>query len=618
MAEHLQADPHHLTSGRTQVLTAMQTYTAPLRDMRFVLHELIGYETLNRYPKFADATPDVVDSVLEEAGKLCTEVILPTNMPGDAEGCRLENGVVRTPAGYKEAYDAFREGGWPSLAFDPEWGGQGLPESVGKMVEEMISATNVAFGLYPGLTQGAIRAIEKNASDELKQRYLPKMVEGTWSGAMCLTESHCGTDLGLLRTKATPKGDGSYRLDGSKIFISAGEHDLTENIVHLVLAKLPDGPPGVKGISMFLVPKFIPTEDGRPGPRNGVVCTGIEHKMGLKGSATCQLTFEDARGWLVGQPHKGMAAMFTMMNAERLGVGMQGLGINEAAYQSSVAYAKDRLQGRSLSGAKRPDLPADPILVHPDVRRMLMTMRVYAEGCRALGAWVAQALDVSEASEDPAERQEAEDFVARMTPVVKALFTDLGFEAANIAVQVYGGHGYIREHGVEQYVRDARIAQLYEGTNGIQAMDLVGRKMGAHMGRYLRGFFHPVAEFIAANATDPTIGKMVGKLEQAFGALQLTTGTIVQRSMADPEEAGAAAADYLRMLGLVAMGYMFARSAKIAADKAPCANGDAGFYEAKLVSARFFMDRILPQATGLFLALKGGKAAMMAMPEAAF
>ncbi len=596
----------------------MQTYNAPLRDMRFVLHELHGYDRLNAYPKFADATPDLVDSVLEEAAKLATEVILPTNMVGDAEGCVLENGVVRTPTGYREAYDTFREGGWPSLAFDPEWGGQGLPESVSKMVEEMLSAANVAFGLYPGLTQGAIRALQSHASPELKQTYMPKMVEGVWSGAMCLTEAHCGTDLGLLRTKATPNGDGSYRLDGSKIFISAGEHDLTENIIHLVLAKLPDAPSGTKGISLFVVPKFIPTEDGRPGPRNGVVCTGIEHKMGLKGSATCQLTFEDARGWLVGEPNKGMAAMFTMMNAERLGVGIQGLGINEAAYQAGVAYAKDRLQGRSLSGAKRPDLPADPIIVHPDVRRMLMTMRVYAEGCRAVGGWVAQAMDVAEASEDPAEKQAAEDFVALMTPVVKALFTDMGSEAANLAVQVYGGHGYIREHGVEQYVRDARIAQLYEGTNGIQAMDLVGRKVGAHMGRYLRGVFHPIAEFIAANKDDAAVGKLVNKLEQAFGALQLTTGDLVQRSMRDPEEAGAAAVDYLRMLGLVAMGYMFVKSAKIAADKAPTANGDARFYEAKQASARFFIDRVLPQATGLFLTLKSGKAAMMAMPDAAF
>ena len=596
----------------------MQTYDAPLRDMRFVLHELHGYEKLNAYPKYADATPDLVDSVLEEAAKLCTEVLLPTNMTGDAEGCVLENGVVRTPTGFKQAYDTFRDGGWPSLGFGPEWGGQGLPESVSKMVEEMISATNVSFGLYAGLTQGAIRALQSHGSDELKQTYLPKMVGGTWSGAMCLTESHCGTDLGMIRTKAVPNGDGSYRLDGSKIFISAGEHDLTENIIHLVLAKLPGAPAGTKGISLFVVPKFIPTEDGRPGPRNGVVCTGIEHKMGLKGSATCQLTFEDAKGWLLGEPNKGMAAMFVMMNVERLAVGVQGLGINEAAYQASVTYAKDRLQGRSLSGAKRPDLPADPIIVHPDVRRMLMTMRVYAEGCRAVGGWVAQAMDVADASDDAAEKEAAEDLIALMTPVVKALFTDLGFEAANIAVQVYGGHGYIREHGVEQYVRDARIAQLYEGTNGIQAMDLVGRKMGAHMGRYLRRFFHPVSEFIAANGQDPAVGKMVGKLEQAFGALQLTTATIVQKSMADPEEAGAAATDYLRMIGLVAMGYMFVKSAKIAAEKAPTANGDAGFYEAKQVSARFFVDRVLPQATGLFLALQSGKKAMMAMPEAAF
>ena len=596
----------------------MQTYNAPLRDMRFVLHELHGLDKINAYPKYADFTPDVVDSVLEEASKIATEVLLPTNAVGDQEGCRLENGVVRTPTGFKEAYKLFREGGWSSIAADPEWGGQGMPESVNKMVEEMISAANVAFGLYPGLTGGAIRALNDHGSQELKQRYLPKMVDGTWTGAMCLTEAHCGTDLGLLRTKATPNGDGSYRIDGSKIFISAGEHDLTENIVHLVLAKLPDGPKGVKGISLFLVPKFIPNEDGKPGQRNGVVCTGIEHKMGLKGSATCQLTFEDARGWLVGEPNKGMAAMFTMMNVERLAVGVQGLGVGEAAYQSSVAYAKDRLQGRSLSGPKRPDLPADPIIVHPDVRRMLMTMRVYAEGCRAVGGWVAQAMDVAEASEDAAEKQAAEDFVALMTPVVKALFTDMGSEASNLAIQVYGGHGYIREHGVEQYVRDARIAQLYEGTNGIQAMDLVGRKVGAHMGRYLRGFFHPIAEFIAANKDDAAVGKMVGKLEQAFGALQLTTGDLVQRSMKDPEEAGAAAVDYLRMLGLVAMGYMFVKSAKIAAEKAPTANGDAGFYEAKQASARFFVDRVLPQATGLFLTLKSGKAAMMAMPEAAF
>jgi alkylation response protein AidB-like acyl-CoA dehydrogenase len=596
----------------------MQTYNAPLRDMRFVLHELHGLDKLNAYPKYADFTADVVDSVLEEAAKIATEVLLPLNAVGDLEGCHLENGVVRTPKGFKEAYNLFREGGWASLGSDPQWGGQGLPESVNKLVEEMISATNCAFGLYPGLTHGATRALEGHGTEELKQAYLPKMIEGTWSGSMCLTEPHCGTDLGLLRTRAVPKGDGSYRIDGSKIFISAGEHDLTENIIHLVLAKLPDAPPGVKGISLFLVPKFIPNADGAPGPRNGVVCTGIEHKMGLKGSATCQLTFEDAQGWLIGEPHKGMQAMFTMMNTERLAVGVQGLGIGEAAYQAGVAYAKDRVQGRSLSGVKRPDLPADPIIVHPDVRRMLMTMRVYAEGSRAVGGWVAHALDVAEATDDPALKEEMEDFIALMTPVVKALFTDLGFEASNMAVQVYGGHGYIREHGVEQYVRDCRISQLYEGTNGIQALDLVGRKMPAHMGRYLRRFFHPVSDFIAANRDDKAVGKLVEQLERAFGALQLSTAQLAQSSLKDPEEAGAAATDYLRLIGLVAMGYMFVKSAKIAAEKAPTANGDQAFYEAKITSARFFVERILPQTTALFLAIKAGKASMMALGEDAF
>lgn len=596
----------------------MQTYNAPLRDMRFVLHELHGLDKLNAYPKYADFTADVVDSVLEEAAKIATEVLLPLNAVGDLEGCQLENGVVRTPKGFKEAYNVFREGGWAALGSDPQWGGQGLPESVNKLVEEMISATNCAFGLYPGLTHGASRAIEGHATDELKQAYLPKMIEGTWSGSMCLTELHCGTDLGLLRTRAAPNGDGSYRIDGSKIFISAGEHDLTENIIHLVLARLPDAPSGVKGISLFLVPKFIPNADGAPGPRNGVLCTGIEHKMGLKGSATCQLTFEDAKGWLVGEPHKGMQAMFTMMNTERLAVGVQGLGIGEAAYQAGVAYAKDRLQGRSLAGTKRPDLPADPIIVHPDVRRMLMTMRVYAEGSRAVGGWVAHALDVAEATDDPVLKEETEDFIALMTPVVKALFTDLGFEASNMAVQVYGGHGYIREHGVEQYVRDCRISQLYEGTNGIQALDLVGRKMPAHMGRYLRRFFHPVSEFIAANRDDKAVGKLVEQLERAFGALQLSTAQLAQASLKDPEEAGAAATDYLRLIGLVAMGYMFVKSAKIAAEKAPTANGDQAFYEGKIASARFFVDRILPQTTALFLAIKSGKASMMALAEDAF
>ena len=592
----------------------MQTYNAPLRDMRFVLHELHDFEGLCALPAFRELDAATVDSVLEEAGKLATEVLLPLNASGDAEGCRLENGVVRTPAGFPEAYAQFRENGWTALAEDPEYGGQGLPESVSKLVEEIICAANLSFSLYPGLTHGAVQALADHGTEALKAQYLPKMISGEWSGAMCLTEAHCGTDLGLLRTRATPSDDGSYRLDGAKIFISAGDHDLTDNVIHLVLARMPDAPAGIKGVSMFLVPKFL--ADG--GARNGVVCTGLEHKMGLKASATCQISFEDAQGWLVGAPNKGMQAMFTMMNAERLGVGIQGNGITEAAYQSAVAYARDRLQGRALNGAARPDLAADPIIVHPDVRRMLMTMRVSSEGCRAVGIWVARAMDIATHGEDADERQAADDFVALMTPVVKALFTDLGFEAASLGVQVYGGHGYIREHGVEQYVRDARIAMLYEGTNGIQALDLVGRKLPAHMGRYLRRFFHPVAEMVAQAKKDSRTTKLAEPLERAFGALQLATAQIATTALKDAEEAGAAATDYLRMLGLVAMGAMFVRSAGIAharlADDAP----DAAFYRAKLASAQFFVDRILPQATALFLAIKAGKHSTMALEDAAF
>jgi alkylation response protein AidB-like acyl-CoA dehydrogenase len=596
----------------------MQVYKAPLRDMRFVLHELHDSAGLSQLPGLEDMSPDLFDSVLEEAAKVVENVLLPLNMSGDEEGCRLENGVVRTPAGFKRAYDTFREGGWTAIACDPAHGGQGLPESVNKLVEEMICSANVAFGMYPGLSYGAYRAISMHGTKEQQELYLPKLVDGTWSGTMCLTEAHCGTDLGMVRTRAVPQPDGSYRLSGNKIFITSGEHDLTENIVHLVLARMPDAPPGVKGISLFVVPKFLPTDDGRPGARNGVICTAIEHKMGIKASATCQLTFEDATGWLVGEKHKGLRAMFTMMNSERLSVGIQGLGASEAAYQSAVAYAKERLQGRSLSGTKQPDKPADPIIVHPDVRRMLLTMRAYAEGCRALSGWVARALDDAERSEDPERRQQAEDFTALMTPIVKAVFTDLGFEAASLGVQVHGGHGYIRDHGVEQYVRDARISMIYEGTNGIQALDLVGRKMPAHAGRYLRSFFHPVGEFIEVHKDDEEIGELVRSLARAFGALQLATGHIAQAGLRDPEEAGAAASEYLRLFGLVAVGYMWARMAEIAVAKVPTANGNAGFYKAKLTTAKFYMERILPQAGSLYLGIKSGKKAMMEFDDAAF
>jgi alkylation response protein AidB-like acyl-CoA dehydrogenase len=596
----------------------MQIYKAPLRDMRFVLHELHDSAALTQLRGLQDVSPDLMDHILEEAAKVAEEVLLPINASGDEAGCVLENGVVRTPKGFKEAYDTFRDGGWTALSADPRYGGQGLPESLNKLIEEMSCSANLAFGLYPGLTHGAYQAIVSHATEELKDAYLPKMVDGTWSGTMCLTEAHCGTDLGMLRTRAVPQADGSYRVSGSKIFISAGEHDLTENIIHLVLARLPDAPPGTRGISLFLVPKFIPTTDGGPGARNGVVCTALEHKMGIRASATCQLTFGDATGWMVGEPNRGLNCMFTMMNSERLSVGIQGLGAAESSYQSAVTYARERIQGRSLSGAKQLDKAADPIIVHPDVRRMLLTIRSYTEGCRALGGWVARELDEMERSDDPDARKRAEDFTALMTPIVKALFTDLGFEATNIGMQVYGGHGYIRGNGMEQLVRDARISMLYEGTNGVQALDLVGRKLPQGAGRMLRTFFHPVSEFIEHNSAHKQLGEMIKGFGKAFGALQLATAQIAAKGMADPEEAGAAATEYLRLFGLVALGFMWARTAVIAVEKLARPDADAGFYKAKLTTARFYMERVLPQVGGLLVAIKAGKGAMMEMDEAAF
>jgi len=595
----------------------MQTYNAPIRDMRFTLEELHTDDGFGNLTGFDDFTPDLNEAIMEEAAKMCREVLLPLNYPGDQQGCRIENGVVRTPDGFPAAYKQFCEAGWASLGSSPEWGGQGAPHSLAKMIEEMLCAANVSFGLYPGLTHGATVPLEVYGTDELKAQYMPKLVSGEWAGTMCLTEAHCGTDLGQLRTKAVPEGDG-FRISGNKIFISSGDHDLTDNIIHLVLARLPDAPAGVKGISLFLVPKYLPNADGSLGNHNGMTATALEHKMGIKGSATCQMNFEDSLGWLVGTPHKGMEAMFAMMNTERVSVGIQGLGVAEAAYQAAVYYAKDRLQGRSLSGVKNPSGPADPIIVHPDVRRMLMTMRAYNEGCRAVSAWVSRALDAEHHAAEPEARQRAAEFIALMTPVVKALFTDLGFESANLAVQVHGGHGYISETGVEQYVRDARITQIYEGTNGIQALDLVGRKLPHKTGRNLRAFFHPVSEFIETNTGDPALAKMVGGLQQAFGALQLSTGHIAQKGMADPEEAAAAATDYLKLLGFVAMGYCFAKAAKVAGAKLAEGTDEADFYKAKIITARFFFDRLLPPVAAQFMAITSGKASMMDMPAEAF
>ena len=587
----------------------MTVYSAPIDDMRFVLNELLGTETLTALPGYEEATPDLVDAVLTEAGKLCEEVLLPLNRSGDEEGCTYENGVVRLPSGFKDAYEAFVQSGWGSLAADPDYGGQGLPATIGAMVKEMACSTNISLAILPGLTEGAYHLLERWATDEQKAKWLPKMVEGTWSGTMCLTEPQCGTDLGLIRTKAEPADGDIYRITGTKIFISCGEQDATGNIVHLVLAKLPDAPAGIRGISLFLVPKFLVKEDGSLGPRNGVACGSIEHKMGIKASPTCVMNFEDAEGYLVGPPHKGMRVMFTMMNDARIAVGMQGLGIAETAYQSAADYAKERLQGRALGGAMAPDKPADPIIVHPDVRRMLLTMRAYTEGARALAAWTAMNLDIAAKHPDEATRQEADDLVSLLTPIVKAFLTDIGSECANLGVQVFGGHGYIREWGMEQLVRDARIAQLYEGANGIQALDLVGRKMGQHTGRLLRRFFHPGMEFIEAEMEKPEMQDFVLPFAKAFGRLQQATAWIAQQGLRDPEEAGAAASDYLRLFGLTALAFLWARMAAVALAKAE--GDETGFYHAKLATARFYMARILPQTSGLFAAIMAGKKPLM-------
>ena len=592
----------------------MVSYTAPLDDIRFDLFELWGYDdTVATLPGYEEATRDMVDAVLDAAARFCENELLPLNGPGDVQGCVFENGVVRTPEGFKQAYDAFVENGWTGLACDPEYGGQGLPQTLQFVFEELICSTNLSFGTYPGLSHGTYNAIALHGSDEQKRRYLPKLVDGSWSGTMCLTEPQCGTDLGLIRTRAEPDGKGAWRITGTKIFISAGEHDLTENIVHLVLARLPDAPPGIRGISLFLVPKFVVKEDGGLGARNGVACGAIEHKMGIKASSTCVMNFDDAEGSLIGAPHKGMRCMFTMMNTARLAVGIQGLGLAETAYQSAVAYARERLQGRALNGAKYPDQAADPIIVHPDVRKNLLTMRAYNEGARALAVWIGMALDIARRHPEPERRAEADDLVALMTPMIKAFFTDYGFEATNLGVQVFGGHGYIREHGMEQLVRDARIAQLYEGANGIQGLDLVGRKMGQGYGRLLRRFFHPVSAFIEEASGDAGMQEFVLPLAKAFAKLQQATLWIAQESLRDREQAGAAASDYLRLFALVALAYVWARTVRVALANA---NGDNGaFYEAKIATARFYMTRLLPQTSALFTAIMAGAGPLMAVKE---
>ena len=596
----------------------MPTYKAPLDDIRFLLTEVLEVEQLSKLPGYEEATPDVLMAVLEEGAKLCEDVLAPLNQSGDAEGCHYENGVVTTPKGFKEAYAEFVKGGWPAMTAPVAYGGQGLPHLTRFVFDEMLCSANLSFSMYPELGHGVAMSIERWGSEELKQRFLPKVIEGTWGGTMCLTEAHAGTDLGIIRTRAVPAGDGVYEVTGTKIFISAGDHDLAENVVHLVLAKLPDAPPGTKGISMFIVPKFLPTEEGGIGNANGVTCGSIEHKMGIKANATCVINFDGSKGWLVGEEHKGMRAMFTMMNGARLGVGLQGLGLAEVAYQNALAYTKDRVQGRALTGKKAPEQEADPIIVHPDVRRMLLTQKAYIEGERALAYWVGQQIDIEEKHPDEEKRREAQDLVALMTPIIKGFLTDTGFESANLALQCLGGHGYIREYGMEQFVRDARIAQIYEGTNGVQALDLIGRKVPEGNGRLLRRFLQLVQADLKAAQGDARLADMAKPLSDAVRKTQESIMTVIQKAMANPDEAGAAASDFLRMMGLVATGWMWLKMARVALDRLPAANGDARFYDAKVKTARFYFTKLLPQVDALAVTMQSGAAPVMELETAAF
>ncbi|MET3661772.1 acyl-CoA dehydrogenase C-terminal domain-containing protein [Aquamicrobium ahrensii] len=597
----------------------MPIYQSPVQNTLYLLNDVLGYANHANVPGFADASPDMLEAILAEGAKLAENVMLPLNRVGDLEGCkRHDDSSVTTPKGFREAYQQYREGGWMGLAIPAEYGGQGLPYTLHAAVGEYLSSANMALMMYPGLTQGAIAAILVHGSEEQKQTFLPKMVDGAWTGTMNLTEPHCGTDLGLLRTRAVPNGDGAYRISGQKLFISAGDHDMSDNIIHLVLARIEGAPDGVKGISLFIVPKFRLDANGDAGADNGVSCGSLEEKMGIHGNATCVMNYDEAEGYLIGEENGGLKAMFVMMNEARLGVGLQGLAMSEIAYQNAAAYARERLQGRSLSGAKNPQGKADPIIVHPDIRRALMTMRAFNEAGRALLLWTALNSDIAHRSQDEKERQAADDMLGLMTPVVKGVLTDKGFEHTVMAQQVFGGHGYIEEHGMSQFVRDARIAMIYEGANGIQALDLVGRKLALNGGRAVQAFFTEVGEFCEENRADENLAPFTKAIKKGLNDLQAATMWLMQNAVAKPDNAGAASTDYLHLFGLVVLGYMWGRMARASQEKLATVAEDAAFHEHKIVIARYFMERVMPETAAHLARISTGSDTMMALPAEAF
>ena len=591
----------------------MPTYTPPLRDMQFVLHEVFKVtDEFKAMPAHAEVDADTINAVLEEAGKFAAGVAFPLNISGDTEGCKLDPQTheVTPPKGFEEAYRQYVEGGWPALSCDPEYGGQGLPHTVNQCLYEMLNSANQAWTMYPGLSHGAYEALLAHGTDEQKKTYLPKLVSGEWTGTMCLTEPHCGTDLGLLRTKAEPVGDGTYKITGNKIFISAGEHDFTENIVHLVLARLPDAPKGSKGISLFVVPKFKVNADGSIGERNPIYCTGLEHKMGIHGNATAQIAIDGAIGTLVGEPNKGLAAMFVMMNAARLGVGNQSLGLTEVAFQNALAYAKDRIQMRSLSGKKAPDKEADPIIVHPDVRKMLLTAKAYAEGARARQVFCTLLLDKAHSHPDEKVRKDSDELVALLTPIVKAFVTDNGHIATNHCMQVFGGHGFIKEWGMEQFVRDNRINMIYEGTNTVQSLDLLGRKVLGNNGATLKKFGKLVGQLVAEEGVNEKMAEFINPIAYLGDQMTKFTTEIGFRGFQNPDEVGAAAVDYLRVAGHLVFGYMFARMAQVALREIAAGNTDP-FYQAKLQTARFYFAKLFPEVHTLMRTARAGSKVLM-------